>query len=73
MLGGGKVGQPHSCVLCVEGPPRLLSLYFIVREKKGREMGDMERCRGKGGGSVEAQDRQDRRIKQTPEQLLLFT
>lgn len=46
-LSGGSVGRQGirwqksgtATQLCfgVEGPPRLVSLYFIVREKKGRE------------------------------------
>lgn len=37
MFDGRKVGQLHSCVLASRDPPRLVSLYFIVREKTGSE------------------------------------
>lgn len=30
-------GTAAQLFFCAEGPPRLVSLYFIVREKKGRE------------------------------------
>lgn len=37
MFDGRKVGQLHSCALASRDPPRLVSLYFIVREKTGSE------------------------------------
>lgn len=45
-------GTAAQLCFCVEGPSRLVSLYFIVREKKGRETQetyDVQRVRSRLG------------------------